>query len=947
MANSKQTSGKKKTTSAPKGKQTGKQTGKRGGAAKAAPRSKPDYRSRLYGGFACFILAVFSAFGYFDTHGVLLDWLVGLLRGLVGFGFWITPMMLLYASIVLFFHRGMPVRLRTAAALLTPAVFSALAQSIIGTEPGDLNAAYVRTLWSQGQELRSGGVLGGVTARGLILLLSRQGAVFIMVMLALAFLMVLLQKTPTDLLRWINDVREERQRLRAEENWQEPEDWQEEAQEPEEPAAYPASRRSAQERRREPSRRRGGSIDVPVDAQVEPAPEPSKAQEKPKRIPLKKKRTLLPAGEEQTPPAPPVLEEERPAAQEQTVQELVPETGAELNEAVAPADFPEQSFFQNLVRQHRAQEQLPQSQEPAPPPPVPMELPELEDPRKSRERSRREQEQVSAQVAKELDRQMSRKAEYVHPPLELLSEGKGGKEDARKEIAEVTDRLDDTFEAFGIDAHVIGEIRGPTVTQYELAMGRGVKLSRVTGMADDITVSLGVEKVRIAPIPGKSQVVGVEIPNRKATPVPIRDVLSSNTFQRHKSDVAFALGKDIAGSVVVGNIAKLPHMLIAGTTGSGKSVCTNSIVISLLYRSSPEQVRLIMIDPKIVEFEGYNGIPHLLIPVVTDPKKAAGALQWAVTEMLKRYRSFAERHVRDLDNYNKQVRGDKDTDEEPMPRIVVIIDELADLMLVASKEVEESICRLAQMGRAAGMHLIIATQRPSSDVITGLMKANIPSRIALTVSSGMESRIILDTQGAEKLLGNGDMLYNPVGAKRPTRVQGCFISDQEVADVIEYIKSNSESNYDDGIMQEVEQNAENAGKNGKKGGSTLPTLPDSTFDDSAPASPSPEEGDPMMNAAIDIVVETGMASVSSLQRKLKLGYSRAARLVDQMEELGVVGPFEGSKPRKVLITKEQWNEMKMRGGALTDLDHAKAMSEAADREEMHMEDVEMPPFEVD
>ncbi|MBR1845044.1 MAG: DNA translocase FtsK, partial [Oscillospiraceae bacterium] len=378
----------------------------------------------------------------------------------------------------------------------------------------------------------------------------------------------------------------------------------------------------------------------------------------------------------------------------------------------------------------------------------------------------------------------------------------------------------------------------------------------------------------------------------------------------------------------------------------GKSVCTNSIVISLLYRSSPEQVRLIMIDPKIVEFEGYNGIPHLLIPVVTDPKKAAGALQWAVTEMLKRYRLFAERHVRDLEGYNQAVKADPDTDEKPMPRIVVIIDELADLMLVASKEVEESICRLAQMGRASGMHLIIATQRPSADVITGLMKANIPSRIALTVSSGMESRIILDVQGAEKLLGHGDMLYNPVGANKPTRVQGCFISDEEVAAVVSFVKSNSESNYDDTVLEQVEQNAENTGKTGKKGGGSASAGADSAVPAPDPGAPTPDDGDPMMNAAIDVVVETGMASVSSLQRKLKLGYSRAARLVDQMEEIGVVGPFEGSKPRKVLITKEQWTEMKMRGGSLTELDQAKAMSEESDREAMAAEDVEMPPFEV-
>jgi len=382
--------------------------------------------------------------------------------------------------------------------------------------------------------------------------------------------------------------------------------------------------------------------------------------------------------------------------------------------------------------------------------------------------------------------------------------------------------------------------------------------------------------------------------------VNIHSVIGSTDFTGSSSKVSFAVGKDIGGNPIVGNIAKMPHLLIAGTTGSGKSVCTNSLIISLLYKATPEEVRLIMVDPKMVELGIYNGIPHLLIPVVTDPKKAAGALQWAVTEMMKRYRTFSEIGVRDLASYNsKAARTDG---MEKMPQIVVIIDELADLMLVAAKEVEEAICRVAQMGRAAGMHLIVATQRPSADVITGLMKANIPSRIAFAVASGMESRIILDTVGAERLVGKGDMLYAPLGAGKPTRVQGCLITDQEVAAVVDFIKKTGSAQYDDTVMQEIEHHAAEKEKNAKGVGGSAPDETGGEYDE-------------LIDAAAEVVVETGQASVSMLQRRLKLGYARAARLVDQLEEKGIVGPFEGSKPRQLLITKEQWQEMKYRQGA--------------------------------
>ena len=511
-------------------------------------------------------------------------------------------------------------------------------------------------------------------------------------------------------------------------------------------------------------------------------------------------------------------------------------------------------------------------------------------------------QQESAQLAQEIARDIQQGAgeerPYEYPPLSLLNQSAGGiGGDVLAELDANKRRLSDTIHSFGIDASIVNVTRGPSVTRYELELDQGVRLNKLTNLADDIALALGASGVRIAPIPDQISMVGIEVPNKLVSPVNIYEVLSSKNFQDSASKVSFAVGKDIGGNCIVGNIAKLPHLLIDGNTGSGKSVCTNSLIISLLYKATPEEVRLIMVDPKMVELGIYNGIPHLLIPVVTDPKKAAGALQWAVTEMMKRYRTFAEVGVRDLASYNKKAAQTEGM--EKMPQIVVIIDELADLMLVAAKEVEESICRVAQMGRASGMHLVIATQRPSADVITGLMKANIPSRIAFAVASAMESRIILDTMGAEKLVGRGDMLFFPLGMGKPTRVQGCFISDQEVASVVEFVKRGSTAQYDDQVLSEIEQHAAEKDKSAKGVGGSAPEEVDSEYDE-------------LIDAAAEVVIETGQASVSMLQRRLKLGYARAARLVDQLEEKGIVGPFEGSKPRQLLITKEQWQEMKLR-----------------------------------
>ena len=513
-----------------------------------------------------------------------------------------------------------------------------------------------------------------------------------------------------------------------------------------------------------------------------------------------------------------------------------------------------------------------------------------------------EVESAAQEVSQAIEQELAQGEEaYRYPPITLLEENHADNcTEVGAELRNNSRRLAEALRSFGVDAAAGDVVHGPSVTRYEFTLEQGVKLSKITNLSDDIALALGASGVRVAPVPNKISVVGIEVPNRTVTAVRIRDVIESREFTRHPSSVAFAVGKDIGGNNIVGNIAKLPHVLIAGTTGSGKSVCTNSLIVSILYKSTPDEVRFIMVDPKMVELAPYNGIPHLLIPVVTDPKKAAGALQWAVFEMMKRYKMFSEKGVKDLAGYNALAEVDEDV--KKLPTVVVVIDELADLMLVAAKEVEESICRVAQMGRAAGMHLVVATQRPSADVITGLMKANIPSRIAFAVASSMESRIILDTPGAEKLVGKGDMLYAPLGDSKPTRVQGCFITPEEIERVVAFVKDAAgEAHYDQDVIEKIQQAVDAKSDKGK----TAPT--DGAADG--------DDGDELLPAAVEVVLETGQASVSMLQRRLKLGYSRAARLVDQMEERGYVGPFEGSKPRQLLITREKWQELQMAKGA--------------------------------
>ncbi len=807
-------------------------------------------------GIAFLIAALCVLVSYFTEDGWLIALLPALFKGLFGFGFYLIAPALVVGAWILLTHKGRPVVLRTACALLVPYLFGGLCHMLFCRQ--NLTAdGLLPKLWDTGRELLSGGVLSGGTAHGFMAVLGKPASVIIFCLLIVVLLLVAFQVSLSTLIRmW-----KERDRLDYR-----VEDYEDDKEEDDgffQPVETP---RAQPRKKREPSPARP-EIDIPLDEEPSQRKGIMSGFFKPRDKGQMTPADILDGGEAggTSAPAAPVLE------------------------PVMPAPEP-----------------IPFDPEPTPIPEAAVEPAPVEE--KKRKKNTADVETAAAEVTAEIESGMAAGEEtYIFPPVTLLDHNSQDNYiEAGAELRTNAQRLADTLSSFGVDATAGDVVRGPAITRYEFVLDQGVKLSKITNLSDDIALALGASGVRIAPIPEKISVVGIEVPNKTVSPVLIRDVIESRTFTQHKSSVAFAVGRDIGNRDVVGDIAKLPHVLIAGTTGSGKSVCTNSLIISLLYKSSPEDVRFIMVDPKMVELAPYNGIPHLLIPVVTDPKKAAGALQWAVFEMMKRYKTFSELGVKKLEEYNAIAQ--KRDDLPHMASVVVVIDELADLMLVAAKEVEESICRVAQMGRAAGMHLVIATQRPSADVITGLMKANIPSRIAFAVASSLESRIILDSTGAEKLVGRGDMLYAPLGSGKPVRVQGCFITPEEIERVVAYVKSNGEAQYSDEVMQKIEESIQ---EKDKKGGS-------SSGGSSADVSDG-DDGDELLPAAVEVVLETGQASVSMLQRRLKLGYSRAARLVDQMEERGIVGPFEGSKPRQLLITREKWQELQMAKGGGSDL----------------------------
>ena len=823
---------KKKTTG--KARQGGGQSRQTSRSPQKNPR--PPIR-REVGGGVCLLLALCVVVSYFQADAIVLNLLGDLLKGLTGYGYWLAAPALALAGVNLLAHRGRPVALRTVCTLVTPVLLGAILHLFLyqGETVTGLGPM-MKSLWADGLLLKSGGAVAGGLAAGMKRLVGTMVSVIVLLLLLAAALLAALRVSPREL------VQRARDRVPYEPQ-----------PEPERPA------------RPERPRRQRPSVDVPLDDAPAPREKTADRRSEPPEEPLPRKKGkgfFARKGDDVMTPDQ-VLRPQTPAPQTEapTVQEPAAEPVQTPAQAPAQEPVPEK-------KSHRGQA------------------------------AAQEVEQHAQEVGQAIEEELAEPEEaYQYPPVTLLDQNTDDNyTEVGAELRNNSRRLAQTITSFGVDAKPGDVVHGPSVTRYEFTLDQGVKLSKLTNLADDIALALGSGGVRIAPIPNKSSVVGIEVPNRVVTAVRIRDVIDSRAFAEHRSRVAFAVGKDIGGNAIVGDIAKLPHVLIAGTTGSGKSVCTNSLIVSLLYKSTPEEVRFIMVDPKMVELAPYNGIPHLLIPVVTDPKKAAGALQWAVYEMMKRYKLFSENGVKDLAGFN--ALAGRSQELKKMPTVVVVIDELADLMLVAAKEVEESICRVAQMGRAAGMHLVIATQRPSSDVITGLMKANIPSRIAFAVASSLESRIILDTTGAEKLVGKGDMLYAPLGAGKPTRVQGCFITPEEIERVVDYVKQSGEAEYSQDVMDKIEQ----AVKEKEKGGGKSAGAPE-------PAGESPD--DELLTAAVDVVLETGQASVSMLQRRLKLGYARAARLVDQMEERGYVGPFEGSKPRQLLIDKAKWQELKM------------------------------------
>lgn len=805
---------------------------------KTPPRPEPpayNGTARLVGGIVCLLLALCVLVSYFNVDALLLTFIAKALKGLLGWGFYLAAPALLGAALIQLRHQGRPVVLRTTCTLLLPLLVGVLCHLLLCRTAYELGSGLLPRLWADGQALTCGGVVAGGLALGSEALVSKVVSIVIFVVVLLAALLGALHMTPQQAVDKVKEYRTSR--------------WEDEDDEDDLEGFQPVSQRKAALASEKPVKdkpaRKRADFDIPLDGEPSAMEGGEKKDFFPRRSAAVRTPDQVLARKDAAPAAP-----EMPAA--------------------------------------------PAAQETAP-------VKEPVSEKKKKAQLQQEVQSAAEEVGQAIEQELAQGEEtYHYPPITLLEENRADNcTEVGAELRNNSRRLAEALRSFGVDAAAGDVVHGPSVTRYEFTLEQGVKLSKITNLSDDIALALGASGVRVAPVPNKISVVGIEVPNRTVTAVRIRDVIESREFTRHPSPVAFAVGKDIGGNNIVGNIARLPHVLIAGTTGSGKSVCTNSLIVSILYKSTPDEVRFIMVDPKMVELAPYNGIPHLLIPVVTDPKKAAGALQWAVFEMMKRYKMFSEKGVKDLAGYN--ALSETDEDVKKLPTVVVVIDELADLMLVAAKEVEESICRVAQMGRAAGMHLVVATQRPSADVITGLMKANIPSRIAFAVASSMESRIILDTPGAEKLVGKGDMLYSPLGDSKPTRVQGCFITPEEIERVVAFVKDAAgEAHYDQDVIEKIQQAVDAKADKGK----------------SAPADTAAdgEDGDELLPAAVEVVLETGQASVSMLQRRLKLGYSRAARLVDQMEERGYVGPFEGSKPRQLLITREKWQELQMAKG---------------------------------
>lgn len=811
--------------------------------------------------------------------------------GMFGFSVFIVPVVLIYVSVMIAMDVAHnTVQGRVIQSIIMILLLSALVQIIAGGDFSEKNLLeeIIPTLYAEGKQLHGGGVMSVLVGVPLLLLFKKTGATIIIILLIFAYLLILSNKTVLDLFRMLKSGISKANAARGEYVPTQDEDF----------VPPPGANRTAAKKSKAD---KAASKSVPnSDVPAAVVKEKSKSFNVDIPIPAGKKKAAQQAQQaEELPfePDEPELSEEEKFKQSlpQHPVAVAPQASEEAAEKIKSAS----NELDDIIKKAAAAPEkkkalLPQNAA-------------LAVPQKPKKQSTLASNKINtddeldmpdaptaADIQHEIAEQETAPAVYQFPPISLLKyvDNTLNAAEAEAEMKANADTLVDTLKSFGVQTRIVDIHRGPTVTRYELQPSAGVKISKITSLADDIALNLAAAGVRIeAPIPGKAA-VGVEVPNRVKDIVTIREMIESPEFAANKSKLSFVVGKNIDGDIMIGDISKMPHMIIAGTTGSGKSVCTNSIIMSILYNASPDEVRLVLIDPKMVEFKVYDGIPHLLIPVVTDPRKAAGALSWAVQEMLKRYKLFADCNVRDHGGYNEMAAETEGM--EPLPKIVIIIDELADLMMAAANEVEDSICRLAQMARAAGMHLIIATQRPTVDVITGLIKANIPSRIALTVSSQVDSRTIIDTAGAEKLLGHGDMLYYPQGIPKPVRIQGCFASTKEVEAVVEFIKSGGTVEYSNEIIEEIEKNM------------PMPKGEKPSADSSAPTG----DGD-IIDQAVEVLIDAGQASVSYLQRKLKLGYARAARVMDELEEMGVVGPYEGAKPRSVLVTREMWQQRKL------------------------------------
>lgn len=865
-----------------------KQTASKNTKAKPQPSGK----LQLWG-IVLFFCGGFSFLGYFMDEHWLVDALsLYVLKGLFGWGFLIAPPVLIFSAFLLLLNRERA-KQRTVCLFCLPTLLGAIVHLIRCGEQYNIHYTTPAQYYTTGLAMQSGGLVSSYIAEFLKDAISAYGA---MPLLVVGFLLLGISGVGVT---WKDILVTSRSTKPASSG----KDKSVKSKTPvkEEPLFIPTEDLPTIMRGKTGKKKE--AVAISFEEPVRPAKNKKKKEtEKPAE------EEVLPA--EDVPSMPKGYEALQKTKDNADVEALLDTMTArdekkrnrKMGNPVAPME-PEPP--------RKIAEQTVSASAPAPvsvPAPVPAKAAKsmIAEPLEgeSEKASHEEVRQATREVAEEIGKAEKPNA-YEIPPIELLEEFDSTSSEGEEEIGTNRERLNNCLKSFNVGARVVGVTRGPSVTRYDLELDAGLRLTKLTNLAGDLALNLGVENVRIAPVPDKISTVGVEVPNRNTSTVGLRELLQSDNFRKAKSPLSFAIGKDISGDCIVGNIAKLPHMLIAGTTGSGKSVCMNCLILSLLYKASPDEVRLIMIDPKMVELQIYNGIPQLYIPVVTDPKKAAGALQWSVVEMMKRYRLFSEVNVRDLEGYNEVQRLNG---ESTMPSLVIVIDELADLMMTAAKEVEESICRVAQMGRAAGVHLVIATQRPSADVITGLMKANIPSRIAFAVSSSLESRIIMDQSGAEKLVGKGDMLYSPIGMGKPQRIQGAFVSDEEREAVINFIKKQSgEATYDQAAIREIEAKAAEKEREKEKGSAPRSAIADEI---AAESENNLFAGfDPLIPRAVEIILEEKQGSVSHLQRRLKVGFSRAGRIMDEMEELGMVGPAEGTKTRKVLITREKWQAL--------------------------------------